>query len=751
MSPSGIEVFVFKGSKFLGSRCFSQSSIIVGRGRDAQLRLQDAAVEDRHAVVRMEGADLVIADNSSSGVFVNGEKTRIRRISSMDEVSIGPFRIKFSALGQDEGFASDTGSQPAQGHEGGGEDDGVTRVKRVDLSSSRDSAERRPKAEARQPEGGFDAAPTTGRPAVRRPSGSISRGKAAPQETFREQPTRTGRRGPSRSAEEDLDEEDEQLATKQAPNPLRSRSGAGSAQPSSQRRKASREESVDDVDAEADGEELPPGDEPEPRQLEPESDDEDDEDEEANWIEPFSLLENVVRERFKTPMETEPFSVVEVIHYADNEIIDLLRANPGESIRIGSDRFEMLKLDEEGQAQLYFRKDFSGTLVSRGKARPLKAFCTEKYLFDRDEGVFAVVLQESDYAQVLRGGQGHLVRFVKPPVMPKARNRIALTAGAIQAALASMAFHALLGVMFAVIAPEAGLAVENDSERFAKVALKDVALEKAMEEPKVEAKKDDTPPPEAPKDAPAPEAPKVVKKAKMDRAPRVASNVPLSGKQKERAQRKAVAGVMSALENLKPAGATPGRSDLKALASNISAVRSPGGAGNFKISGAIGKLGAGDGLRLVGGMGGGGGKDTKVGSQLLAGGTGVGRIAAIEGTGTRVRARVAKAPTRAVSTSGGQCDRAVIQRVVGEHMAAVQNCYERALLTSPGLNGKIVFDWTIGPGGGVTGARQAQSTMASPAVASCVLAMIRTWNFAPCPIGGPVVVRYPFVFRPQGF
>jgi TonB family protein len=472
----------------------------------------------------------------------------------------------------------------------------------------------------------------------------------------------------------------------------------------------------------------------------------DDEDEEEPWEEPFSLLENIVRERFKTPIQTEPYAAVEVIRYADNEILDLLRANPGDTLRVGADRFELIKL-ESGRALLYFNREFSGTLVSKGKARPLKAFCTDNYLVDDD--LYGVVMQEGDYAQVLRGGTGYLVRFIRPPLMPTPRVGIGLTLGGVQAFAASLAVHFLLLVLLAVLVPETVLPVEGDSERFAKVSLKDLDLEKAVKEEKVEAKKEEAPPPS--KDIPK-ETPKVVKRVVRERVRAPVQNVPLTTKQKERAQKKAVASVMTALENLKPAaGAGPGRSDLKALASNISAVRSPAGAAaSFRVSGVIGRIG-GDGVRLVGGFGGGGGKATKDGGQLLAGGSRIGRLDAVAGTGTKVRGRVSKAPSRSVTTSGGQCDRAVIQNVVGANMHAVQACYERVLLTTPGLSGKVVFDWTIAMGGGVSSARMVSSSMASPAVATCILALIRTWRFSPCPIGGPVEVRYPFVFRVSGF
>lgn len=101
------------------------------------------------------------------------------------------------------------------------------------------------------------------------------------------------------------------------------------------------------------------------------------------------------------------------------------------------------------------------------------------------------------------------------------------------------------------------------------------------------------------------------------------------------------------------------------------------------------------------------------------------------------------------SAPSGTLGRNVIQRVVSQHMRSVQFCYERELLKYPGLNGKIVVDWTIGTHGGVTAAKVGSSTLASKGVARCVLRRIRSWRF-PAPRGGSVQIRYPFVFRSQG-
>jgi outer membrane biosynthesis protein TonB len=761
-----IEVFVFKGAKFLGSRVFSQSSLTIGRGRDANLRLQDAAVEDRHAIVRLEGASLILADASQSGLEVNGERVRMVRITSLDEVAIGPFRIKLQVLGaqQEEAAAVFGDDEP---------EDAETSVQRVEQRPEPDrpildQLPEREEAtlprivqsdyEPRRNE--FDDVATK----AARPRALPKRGLGG---SAREAAERARRVEYERVAEEPSAEDEfaQEQPTRKAAKPYQ--------RPERPEARFSAKERLPHPDAatvrglpaaeeepepppEPEPEEVATGEDTSPRAAEAELEEpfagelapvEDDEDEEEEpWVEPFSLLENIVRERFKTPIPTESNAAIEVIEYQENEIIDLRRADADGGVRVGLDAFALIAVQPDRKALLYFQKDFSGTLVSKGKARPLRAFCNDSYLVDRDAELYCVTLQEGDYAQVLREGIGYLVRFVKPPLLPKAKSEIGFSLANVQAFVASAAFHFLLGVLFVIIAPDAGLSVEGDKDNLAaKISLKDLELEKAVkDEPKPEAKKDE---PAPPKDVP--KETKVVKKVVREKLPRVSQNVPLTTKQKEKQQKKAVANVMSALENLKPAGLGPGRSDLKALASNISAVRSPGGAAaGFKVSGVIGRIG-GDGVRLAGGIGGGGGKDTRVGTQLLAGGT-VGKIAAIEGTGKKVRGKVGKAPTRAITASGGTLSREAIQQVVSAHMHEVQACYERALLTSPGLAGKIVFDWQIAMGGGVSSARLASSSMNSPAVATCILMLIRTWRF-PSPVGGAVDVRYPFVFRVQGF
>jgi len=771
MNPAGagaVEVFVFKDGRFLGSRCYSQSVITVGRSRAATLKLIDPSVSEQHAVINCDGTNVVVSDHGShNGVFVNGKPVNTRNISSFDEIAIGPFRLKVSLLGGQEE------EDPGFGAEAGDEAEAATVVRRVDMPEFDQGRGPDPHAAAMeeatlprimrpvQGQSGFDQEQTH---AFDGPRGLSAR--AAPRFSaadalqpahlpsldpvvYEEIPTKADvparmPRSAGGGSFEDFSRPPEEPAPAHRPAPARQPVSESAAHVAATRRvlaveqplqQQEQEELDDEQDVHEPEQEAPNWD----ATSAPDDDDDDDDDDEP-FVEPFSLLENVVREKFKSKIETVGYATVEVIHYHGSQIHDLLRADPGKTIHIDLDRFRLVKDEASGRASLFFKPDFKGTLVTKGKARSLKAFMNERFAVRGKGDTFAVTLNEGDYAQVIRGSSGYLVRFVRPPTLPKSgKQALKPNWVNLQIFVASAVFHFLILVMLGFVAPAADLTVTTDAERFAKVAVKDLKLEKPKEEPKVEQPKEEPVKPQPTKDAP-----KVTKKIKKLGPPR-----PVSEVQRKKIQKKQVANVLSALENLKPS-AGPGRSDLKSLVSNIAAVRVPGGTSSgFKVAGVIGKI-PGGGVRLAGGLGG-GGKDTRVGSQLLSGaGAKIGNVAALAGTGTRVRGRVRKAPTRAIQATGGILDRGAIQKVVNSHMAEIQRCYEVQLLKSPGLSGKIVFDWVIATSGLVSSARQVSSSMQSPAVATCILSQIRTWRF-PQPVGGSVQVRYPFVFRVQGF
>ena len=107
-------------------------------------------------------------------------------------------------------------------------------------------------------------------------------------------------------------------------------------------------------------------------------------------------------------------------------------------------------------------------------------------------------------------------------------------------------------------------------------------------------------------------------------------------------------------------------------------------------------------------------------------------------------------PVEAEPRVTGSLDKELIRGVIRDHLSQVRYCYEKALVRSPGLFGKVNTVWTIGADGRVRDAKVDSTTMAHPEVSSCITSKILTWSFPRPRGGGTVVVRYPFIFTTTG-
>ncbi|MCB9523085.1 MAG: AgmX/PglI C-terminal domain-containing protein [Myxococcales bacterium] len=120
----------------------------------------------------------------------------------------------------------------------------------------------------------------------------------------------------------------------------------------------------------------------------------------------------------------------------------------------------------------------------------------------------------------------------------------------------------------------------------------------------------------------------------------------------------------------------------------------------------------------------------------------------------RVGDRAPKAPKAAIvpldpKVSEG-LSREEIQRVIRRFRARYRYCYEKALQTEKGLNGKVSSKFTIGPDGAVIAALIEGSTLQHAEVEACLVQQLKRTAF-PAPRGrGVVVVRYPFLFKRAG-
>ena len=70
----------------------------LGRGLSADVRLDDATVSRKHAVIVRRGDDPVILDDRSmNGVWVNGERVTEATLTDGDEIRLGRVPVLFRA------------------------------------------------------------------------------------------------------------------------------------------------------------------------------------------------------------------------------------------------------------------------------------------------------------------------------------------------------------------------------------------------------------------------------------------------------------------------------------------------------------------------------------------------------------------------------------------------------------------------------------------------------------------------------
>lgn len=105
---------------------------------------------------------------------------------------------------------------------------------------------------------------------------------------------------------------------------------------------------------------------------------------------------------------------------------------------------------------------------------------------------------------------------------------------------------------------------------------------------------------------------------------------------------------------------------------------------------------------------------------------------------------------RAYGMVMGSMSKSSIQSVIRKNISRVNRVYERALQKDPGLKGKIVVSFVVGPKGTVTSARITYSTIKSLEMQAEILKVIKSLKF-PKPAGGGIIqVSYPFIFQSAG-
>lgn len=799
--------------------------VTVGSAPECAVRLEDAKVAPRHAVLYVEGGRLMIADNGgTSGVLVNGQTIGSSVVSGLDDVRIGDFRIKVELMVAAPSFRPvQEPAPPPPVAQSRGDTFAPARVETLP-SQRRDALLKPTGPDARRvtrtlsepppPPPAGDSSPM---PKLRPPVDDLLGERSskprpldpgdfgepaegyterldteglmgAPhlpltmgedEETARGVPKRGQKDGrgdtrplrpepkievkvetpkkEERSAKEDRSTREEQRAKKdeRAKEERAKEERAAKEAKEAKRREAEREEEREEEPDDhapsltADADEAPV--ERRPMKISAElmpappegyidEDETEEEAEERAFQPPFSLLDNVVRDRFTTPIKAEPEPVIEIIHYREGRLLDTRRVSRGDRFSfisaITGEPFELLRLKRNGRARLFYNQTLRGNVVIARETLPLTNICDDQHKADKKGLLFAIELGEGDYAHIKLEGEGYLLRFVRSPAPPPVSYAMSMNredkfyAGSATLGIILM----LVGIWIqSLISPPESFAMEEEVE-FADVSLKDLELEKSPEptptpEPIV------TPEPAPPEPVKAP--PEPAKKEKRKPEPRSNRPPPPDAPPPKSQATQEAESALAALNDIAPT--TPA---LKV--SNIAAVKAPSGtAKRFAISGPIGKAPAGEIVVATSG----GGRDTTAATKLLAGSS----AGTLTGAPTgRVRASVDRIPARKINTEGGSLSREEILKVVSAGIGDIQRCYERELMKSPGLEGKVVMDWVISPSGTVQSTRVRSSTLRSEEVTACVQGVIKGWLF-PKPVGGSVTVTFPFAFRGQSF
>lgn len=481
--------------------------------------------------------------------------------------------------------------------------------------------------------------------------------------------------------------------------------------------------------------------------------DDDDHDDEEDFEPQYSLVDHILAEELP-PKNGVPR--VEVLGMRDDIVESVTMLAPGDSFWVGpptalakimakvgagdggayvaGPRYELVKHGKPGQVEVEFKKDSRGLLQRGGRTIDLAAAGAKANKKHERRGTQMMGLARGEVAQVTDGAVTYHIRHVIAPA-PLRDSRPFIVRMRPEKLLLISAGAALLGhicamLFFSLVAGHVPSEKEHAKEEFIEVTI----------EPEMKLEEPPPPPPEPEPTPPAPpepvqeQKPIPQKQPKNVKLPKVASTPPPPNP--------APAGVLGLL-NKTGATQAPGPAAAVAAISNLAAAKTPSGSSGYKVSGLIGKLPTSD-LAIGGG---GGGPMTKGAAALLRGGGG--GAGAITGkVGGKVGGLVTKMPGQ-MHAAGGSLDRDEIQKVVNKHVGEIQRCYERELLKTPGLSGKVTIEWVVATSGAVKSSRQKDSTMQSSAAVNCMLSSVKGWQF-PQPKGGEVVVSYPFNFSPIG-
>ena len=712
-----LEVILFEDTRFVGSLMFTSPEVTIGSDSGAMVRLEDVDVAPCHAVLHFDGESCRIEDSGGAlGTEVNGVAVASQAIKGMDEISIGRHRLRITLHKADVAPAP-VSVRPVAKPVGAVSPRPAPLPARPAAPASLAAASPAPRPappappvvplRASEQTRAIWPPPVPSRPAATVPPSAIPRTASPPV-------VRAAPAAPARPVAGTA-------PVVHAARPTSSAPGAAASAPAMTTATATARAPLPQVAiVPASKPFWVTGEPPVPKAPPPTRAWPDDDDDDVAFEPTFSLLDGLC-EVGLTSASAE--HAVEVIRFRHGCVTKLRHLRGGERLRLPGLRKAVGQSSRRGSFA-FFRDALPESAAVSEAGQPVDE---AEWRRRADKNGQVPLNPRTQVIFPLPTGEGVLVHLVPAAAsLPRAPLRLKLSKPMLWIGGLSLLVHL---VVFAVIGLTSLVRreyiVDSKEGRFARIALKEIELEPPVAPPASEKKKAK---PEPSENAPSETAPRVAV-AHIPRARTIPS-----------APAPATVTAQKLLSALGTMAAAPKTSMATAM-SNLDAV-APVRGGGFKVSGAIGKL-PGDSLRLASAGSGIGRLDTKSASDV---GKDLGCVLGRAPTG-QVRAQVtAKPNTMKVE---GHLDRGEIQRVINSHIFELQGCYERQLIVSPNLSGKVTFEWVIGPGGSVISVKIKTSTLSSNEATSCMQAAVRRWQF-PSPSGGSVTVIYPIALATSG-
>lgn len=429
----------------------------------------------------------------------------------------------------------------------------------------------------------------------------------------------------------------------------------------------------------------------------------------------------------------------------------------------------LVSLGENGRALLHIPDGATGRLYSRSGSRDLREVArspqpaTGRNKFRSGHPTAEIELTPDSWAVLSVDPDRYLVHYVaRRPRLPVQPLRPRMTRSHAKILSASVVSHIVLILLVGLTVPKGTIGGTPVTDRFAKVDPTVLMTFKKPEPPKPEKPLASLlPPPQTkPRAVPnrEPSTRPSARPAETTRTPnRFEQAHPSSDAEPAAGPPKPVdvaqTGLLAALGSPSAAaagGKATGQSQvLLAAVTNLDAVAVPADSTTFNLAGIAGKLGTSE-IQVP--TGGGEAIRTVGAQELLKKSQGTVGALASKGTGSgQVKAVVREPPKATISIRGGMSREAVLQ-VVNTHLDEIRDCYERELLHSPGLTGKIVLEWLIREDGSVGYAKVAFTNIGhSSDLHLCVQAQVTAWKFPKPTDGHEVVVTFPFLFENMGF